>query len=98
TKSAVDGVLANLRIDQIGDSNMLRITYDDSNPERAANFVNMLAKQAIQLNVDERGNLNQRVGGWLSKQVELLRNHMEQAESELQAYSRKTGLLYTGDD
>ncbi len=95
TKSAVDGALANLRIEQIGDSNMLRITYDDSDPERAANFVNMIAKQAIQLNLEERGNLNQRVGGWLSKQVELLRNHMEQAESELQAYSRKAGLLYT---
>jgi len=96
--AAVDGALSNLRIEQIGDSNMLRLTYDDTDPERAAEFVNTLAQQAIQVNVDERGNLNQRVGGWLSKQVELLRNHMEQAESELQAYSRKTGLLYTGDD
>lgn len=96
--SAADGALANLRIEQIGDSNMLRITYDDTDPDRAANFVNTLTQQAVQVNADERGNLNQRVGGWLAKQVELLRAHMEEAEGELQAYSRKNGLLYTGDD
>ena len=96
-KSAVDGALQSLKVEQIRDSNLLRITFDDADPELAANFVNTLAQQAIEQNVDERGNLNQRVGGWLGKQVALLRTRMEQAEAELQAYSRKTGLIYTGE-
>ena len=95
--SAVAAALANLRITQVRESNLLDISFDDTDPRFAAQFLNTLASEAIQRNIDERWNSSQRVGSWLGKQTELLRQKMEQAETKLQEYGKESGLLYTSD-
>lgn len=98
TDALVGRALANLRVEQVRSSNILEITYNDPNPKNAAEFVNALVEEAVQTNMDDRWNLSARVGTLLNKQVELLRNRMEKAANELQAYSRESGLLYTGQN
>ncbi len=90
-------VLANLKVEQVRASNLLDITYNDPNPKMAADFLNTLVEEAVQTNVEDRWNLSARVGTLLNKQVALLRTRMEKAANELQAYSRESGLLYTGE-
>jgi succinoglycan biosynthesis transport protein ExoP len=98
SKDALVGrALANLRIEQVRSSSLLEITYSDPNPKNAAEFVNALVEEAVQTNIDDRWNLSSRVGALLAKQVAVLRERMEKAANELQAYSRDSGLLYTGD-
>ena len=87
----------NLRVDQVKESNLLRITYSDRDPKVAAQFINTLVQEAIQINLDERWNLNARVGTLLNKQMQVLRDRMEAAATQLQAYSKDSGLLYTED-
>lgn len=96
TEALVGRALANLRIEQVRNSSLLEITYNDPNPKNAADFVNALVEEAVQTNIDDRWNLSARVGTLLGKQVALLRERMEKAANELQAYSRESGLLYTG--
>jgi capsular exopolysaccharide synthesis family protein len=100
-KAAIDAmaarVLGHLKIEQVKNSNLLSITYSDSNPKVAADVVNALVQEAVQTNVDDRWNLGARVGTLLSRQVEILRKRMEDAANKLQAYSRESGLMYTGD-
>ena len=97
TEAVVGRALGNLRVEQVRGSNVLEITYNDPSPKNAAEFVNALVEEAVQTNMDDRWNLSARVGTLLSKQVALLRDRMEKAANELQAYSRESGLLYTGE-
>jgi polysaccharide biosynthesis transport protein len=87
----------NLHVSQVRESNLLEITYSDRDPNVAAEFINTLTQEAIQTNMDERWNLNARVGTLLSKQMQILRDRMEKAANELQTYSKDSGLLYTAD-
>jgi succinoglycan biosynthesis transport protein ExoP len=87
----------NLRVSQVKESNLLEITYSDRDPKLAADFINALTQQAMQMNENERWNLNARVGTLLSKQMQILRDRMETAANQLQAYSKDSGLLYTAD-
>ncbi len=97
TDVIVGRALKNLRVEQVRGSNVLEITYNDPSPKTAAEFVNALVEEAVQTNMDDRWNLSSRVGTLLNKQVSLLRDRMEKAANELQAYSRESGLIYTGD-
>lgn len=87
-----------LRIEQVKESNLLQITFEDKDPVFAGTFVNALVAEATGKNIEDRWKSNDRLGILFSKQVELLRHRMETAEGELQAYSRQSGLLYTGED
>lgn len=91
----VQRALSNLTVEQVKSSNLLEISYSDPDPRTAADFINTLVSEAVQTNVDDRWNLSARVGVLLNKQVQLLRQRMEKAASELQAYSRESGLIYT---
>jgi polysaccharide biosynthesis transport protein len=90
-------VLRNLKVEQVRASNLLELTYKDSNPKLAADFLNTLIEEAVQTNMEDRWSLSARVGVLLNKQVALLRTRMEKAANELQAYSRESGLIYTGE-
>jgi len=93
----VQRALSNLTVEQVKSSNLLEISYSDPDPKTAADFINTLIEQAVQTNIDDRWNLSARVGTLLSKQVQLLRQRMEKAANELQAYSRESGLVYTDE-
>jgi polysaccharide biosynthesis transport protein len=97
TQAIVGSALGNLRVEQVRGSNVLEITYNDPSPKNASEFVNALVEEAVQTNMDDRWNLSARVGTLLNKQVALLRDRMEKAANQLQAYSRESGLLYTGE-
>ena len=87
-----------LRIEQVRESNLLQITFDDGNPAFAAEFVNTLIEEAVGKNIEDRWKSNERLGVLFSKQVSLLRARMEAAEKQLQDYGRQSGLLYTGEN
>lgn len=93
----VQRALSNLTVEQVKSSNLLEISYSDPDPKTAADFINTLVGEAVQTNVDDRWNLSARVGTLLNKQVQLLRQRMEKAANDLQAYSRESGLVYTDE-
>ena len=94
----IDSYSKRLRIEQVRESNLLQITFDDGNPTFAAQFVNTLIEEAVGKNIEDRWKSNERLGVLFSKQVSLLRSRMEAAEKQLQDYGRQSGLLYTGEN
>lgn len=84
-----------LHIENVRQSSLLDVYFDDRDPRIAADFVNTLINEAAEEAVNERFNMNRRVSGWLSKHSEVLRDRMEHAERELQDYSRTAGIIYT---
>lgn len=103
TLSETDSKLVNdsvkrLRVEQVKESNLLGVFFEDKDPEYAATFINTLVGQAGEQSIEDRWKSNERLSSLFSKQVDVLRHRMEAAEHELQNYTERSGLLYTGDE
>jgi uncharacterized protein involved in exopolysaccharide biosynthesis len=84
-----------LKIASFRDSRVIRIIYDARDPQMAADFANMLAQTFIEQSVEARRRAAQQIKEWLGPQLQDLRSKLQQAEVELDAYSRTSGLMYT---
>jgi len=75
-------------------SRLVRISYDASDPKRAADVVNSVLKNYLRLRVEE----TDRSSEWLTKQREDARTKLDASQRTLQAYVRQHGLqvLETG--
>jgi capsular exopolysaccharide synthesis family protein len=78
-------------------SRIIRVSFDSADPALAAAFVNALNKAYIGRSIDARSTASAQVRQWLNPQLQELKSKVEKAETELQAYSRQSGLVFTGD-
>lgn len=99
---ATDRVLAAVRtaqkkfkVQQLRQSNLVEISFEDSDPKVAVDFVNTIAQEAVEENLRSRWGLSQNVGTWLLQHLTDLRTKMGASEHELEAYSANAGLLTT---
>lgn len=84
-----------LRVQQLRQSNLIEISFEDSDPHLAVDFVNTLAQEAVDENLRSRLGLSQSVGTWLGQHLTDLRMKMAAAERELETYSANAGLVTT---
>ena len=90
--------LANsLSVHSAGQTRVVEISADSTNPQMAADFVNTLAAEFIQQNLEARFHSSQNTGEWLTQQIDEMRTKLETSEDRLQAYARQTGLLFTSE-
>jgi capsular exopolysaccharide synthesis family protein len=86
-----------VRIRAAGQTRIIEITVDSADPKVACGFANVLASQFIEQSIEARWSMTQRTGDWLARELEGMRLKLEHSEDALQAYARKTGLLYTAE-
>jgi capsular exopolysaccharide synthesis family protein len=87
----------NLKVRAAGQTRIIELLFDSTNPQLAADFLNTLTNEYIEQNMEARWQMSQRTGEWLGRQLEDMRIKLEHSEDALQAYARQSGLLYTGD-
>jgi len=87
----------NLKVRAAGQTRIIEILADSTDPKIAAAFCNSLTSEFIDQNVEARYKASQRTGDWLGRQMDDMRIRLERSEDALQAYARKTGLLFTSD-
>ena len=80
-----------------GDSNLLLVSVDAPEPRLAAELAQTLSSEFERQEQEERWNSAARMGGWLTDQLEELRQRMEHSGVELQQYANSANLLYTRD-
>ena len=80
-----------------GTNRIVELSTDSTSPQLAALFVNTLAKEYIEQNLQARWESTEHTGEWLTKQLQDLKIKLERAEDEMQAYARATGLVYTDE-
>jgi capsular exopolysaccharide synthesis family protein len=73
------------------------ISYDSADPRLAADFVNTLARELIEQNLESRWKTTQDTGEWLSRQMEDVKIKLEHSEERLQEYARLSGLQFTSE-
>ncbi len=92
---ALDLAAEELEVRAQGQTRIVEVVVESTDPQVAAEFANTLAEEFIDQNLEARWATTQRTGEWLARQLEEMRVKLEQSEDELQAYARSAGLLYT---
>ncbi len=86
-----------LKLRAAGQTRVVEILCDSTDPRLAAEFANTLGNEYIDQSMEARWEMNQRTSAWLARQLDDMRIKLERSEDQLQRYARLTGLLFTGD-
>ena len=86
-----------LKIRAAGQTRIVEALYDSTDPRFAAAFVNTLAQEFIESNIEARWKMSEHTGEWLSRQLDEMRIKLERSEDVLQGYTRSTGLMFTSE-
>lgn len=76
---------------------IIEIRCDAPDAAMAAHFANTMTNEYIEYHLEARWNAAQKATQWLTLQIDKLRLKLQDSENRLQAYSRATGLVFTGD-
>jgi capsular exopolysaccharide synthesis family protein len=87
----------NLKVKAIGETRIVEVLYDSTDPRVAADFANTLAQEFIDSNMEARWKMSEHTGEWLSRQLEDMRIKLERSEDGLQSYARRAGLMFTSN-
>jgi capsular exopolysaccharide synthesis family protein len=84
-----------LKVRGFENTDVIEIACDSPDPQFSADYANTMAEEFIQLSLDSRWATYQRTNKWMSHQLEDIKAKLEQSERDLQAYSARSGLLFT---
>ena len=87
----------NLTVRTSGNSRLLEVLYESSNPQVAADFANTLVSEFIEQSQEMRWKSTQRTAEWLTSHLDEMKTKLEQSEAQLQDYVRTSGLTVTSD-
>jgi capsular exopolysaccharide synthesis family protein len=96
-KQALVLAASSLKLRAAGQTRVVEILCDSTDPRLAAAFANALGNEYIDQSMEARWQMNQRTSEWLTRQLEDVRIKLERSEDQLQRYARQSGLLFTGD-
>jgi succinoglycan biosynthesis transport protein ExoP len=94
---AVALAAGSVRVQALGRARILRITCDSTDPFLAKQFVDTLANEFIENNIEARWKATRRTGEWLTRQLDELKINLEKSEDQLQSYAATAGLLFTSE-
>lgn len=95
-RSAVNQTVSHVKVKAEGQSSLLSITASGPSAQLAADTANAVANQHIIALQEARYETATQTTEFLTAQLSSLRNKLRQSEDDLQAYARKTGLIFTG--
>ncbi|HVW08122.1 MAG TPA: polysaccharide biosynthesis tyrosine autokinase [Bryobacteraceae bacterium] len=84
----------NLAVDIAGQTRILEVTFQSTDPRIAAGFANALTDEFIDQNSEARWQAGQKTSAWLNTQLDELRANLRRSDDALQAYARREGLIY----
>jgi capsular exopolysaccharide synthesis family protein len=96
-EALVDRARQNLSVRDTRQTRIVDLSYDSPDPTYAAAFVNTLAQEYIEQNVETRWKMSQQTADFLSRQLGEMRKKLADSEDRLQIYARRSGLLFTAE-
>jgi len=77
---------------------LLDVTFDWTNPQLAADVLNVLSTEFIKNDLDARVASSHRTAAWLGNELDALRNKLSAAEQNLIGYTQENHLILEGGD
>lgn len=81
-----------LKVEQVGDTRLITITFLNPDPKIAADGANALVHAFVEDSLDRHGRSVTEASFWLTKQLDDLKQKVEDSQQRLADYERKTGL------
>jgi len=97
----MDGVIKKLQHEttvRVKDKNLFTISFTDSNPRTARDFVNALVRLYIEENTSSKRGESYDATKFLSEQIESFKTKLEKADAELNDYKRDKGGVISVDE
>jgi len=85
-------VVSRLKVEPEQDTRLIKITYIDSDPQRAADVANAFVNVYIQEYLQNNFQATARASDWLNGQLDDLKNRVTASQQKLSDYESKTGL------
>jgi len=86
-----------LEVESVKNSNLLKVSYTDKNPELSANVVNATVQTFIEQNLEMRVAPAKMAMNWLNEKLNEMKGKMETSSSSLQDFKQQKDLIVTGD-
>lgn len=96
-QGAISGLLANINVDRIGNTNIIQIRYSHPDPHKAAQIADAIADQYINLDVERRFNLSMQANQFIGRQLENTQREIAEAEAKLLEYGRSRDIVSLAD-
>jgi len=89
--------LEGLTVTPIGTSQLLKISYDSSDPKLAASISNTVAKTFVRQNIERRFDTATSSKAYVNENITITKKSLEDAEKALNEYARKEGIVQDPD-
>ena len=96
-EQALEMAKKEVKVRSVGQTRIMEVTVDSTNPGTAAAFANHLTQDYIEENVQSRWEMTQKTGDFLTKQIDDMRAQLERSEDQMQSYARDNGLVFTDE-
>jgi len=96
-QESVKAASRGLRVRAAGQTRIIEISIDSTDPNTAATFANTLANEYIEQSLESRWKATERTTEWLTRQIDDMRVKLERSEDKLQDYARRAGLIFTNE-
>jgi succinoglycan biosynthesis transport protein ExoP len=97
-QQAILSAAGSLKVRTAGQTRIVELLVDSTDPATAALFANTLANEYIEKNLESRWKTTEKTTEWLSRQIDGMRIKLEQSEDRLQRYAREAGLIFTDEE
>lgn len=96
-QTALAMATGNLKVRAVGQTRIIEMTCDSTDPNVAARFANTLTNEFIEQNLEARWQTTERTSEFLGRQLEELKIKLEKADERLQSYAAASGLVFTSE-
>lgn len=86
-----------LEVQSPAQTRVVQVSFDATDPKRAAEFLNTLTAVFIQSGMEARSNAGRQTREWLEHKLDDMRATLRKSEDALQQYATQSGLMYIGD-
>lgn len=90
-------LLMHLEVKPVADSNVVRVRFEDADPEFAANVANAFAEAYMQTSLDLKIDPARRQSAWFEEQLQRLRGVVEEKRQKQSEFQRTHGIVVTGE-
>ena len=94
----LDMATSTLKVTPAKENRLVEIVCDSTDPRVAADFVNTLVSEFMEQRMEDRWDVYNTTGEWLTRAQEELKLKLEASEQRLQEYAKASGLLFMGED
>jgi succinoglycan biosynthesis transport protein ExoP len=92
-RMAAGAVQSAVKVDTTGDSRIVKLVVESSDPSLAANIANSYADNFINSNLERRYEANSYARNFLQNRIAAVRAKLEQSEKALVAYAQQQGIV-----